>query len=84
MFGRVASMFGIVSLALSIPVSVGATIPAPTNGVAPPYAAPISLAMVTPSVVQPAPAVQTQPDPAAAWAARMVRDCVKVGSRMSC
>ncbi len=77
-------LFSVVLAVVSFSVPAGATIPAPAEGAAIPYAASASLAVVRPpSTVQPAPAAQLQPDPAA-WAARMVHACVKVGNRMSC
>lgn len=83
MLGRFPSLFGIGFCTLMLPISVGANIPAPANGAMAPFVAPVSLAAVPPSAAGPVPAVQTQPDPAA-WAARMVRPCVKAGSRMRC
>jgi hypothetical protein len=82
MTSHLMTLFSAALVSLFVPGSVGATIPAPSNGVALPSAAPTNVTASAPLAVQAMPAVQSLPP--LDWAARMVRPCAKVGNRVSC
>jgi hypothetical protein len=83
MFRSVSVPLVVASLGVLLAASAGAAMPAPPELHIAPTATPVIMIAAPFQVMQPAKPNWLQGEPAD-WASRMVRNCVKSGSRVSC